>query len=152
VEADLRALREPRDCDEEAAACQERSWLYSTGEFRDGEGPIGGVEEERPDQEQHRRDPSDEERHQRRSSRLLLVAVEAYEVVEGDGSEVPEDEEEDQVLRHREPHHPAHEEQHKEVEAHGIRPRPLLVLQVQRQVARGVDEDRGADPRCQQCV
>src|SRR3712207_5679591 len=101
MEGDLRALREPSDRDEEAAARQERSRLYPTGELRDGEGPVGGVEEESPDQEQDRRYAGDEERHQRRSPRLFLVAVEAYEIVGGDGREVPEDEQEDQILRHR---------------------------------------------------
>src|SRR5688572_4242361 len=101
MEGNLRALRQPRDRDEKAAARQERSWLYPTGELRDGEGLVGGVEEERPDQEQNRGDAGDEERHQRRSPRLLLVAVAAYEVVGGDSGEVPEYEDEDQILRHR---------------------------------------------------
>ena len=30
-----------------------------SGELRDGEGVVGGVEEERPDEEQHRRYPGD---------------------------------------------------------------------------------------------
>src|SRR3712207_868412 len=102
MEGNLRALRQPRDRDEKAAARQERSRLYPTGELRDREGPVGGVEEERPDQEQDRGDPGDEERHQRRSPRLLLVAVEAYEVVGGDSGGGPEEEDEDQVLRSEE--------------------------------------------------
>src|SRR3712207_9135657 len=90
MEGNLRALRQPRDRDEKAAARQERSRLYPTGELRDGEGPVGGVEEERPDQEQDRGDPGDEERHQRRSPRLLLVAVGALGGGGGGGGGGPE--------------------------------------------------------------
>ena len=78
--------------------------------------------------------------YQRRGPRLLLVAVEADEVVGGYRGEVPEDEDEDQVLCHREAHHGTHEKQHEEIEARAVGCGPSLVLQVQRKVARGVDE------------
>jgi len=141
VQGHLGALGEACDCDEPAGGVQQRPGPDLDRQLRDGERPVGGVEQERPDQEQHRRHPGDEQGHQGRGPGVRVVPVEADQVIGGDGRQVPEDEDQDEVLRHRESHHGAHEQEDKEVETDTFGGWPAPVFEVQRQVPRGVHED-----------
>jgi hypothetical protein len=80
------------------------------------------------------------------------VAVKGDQVVRGDGRQVPEHEEQYEILGHGEPDHRAHEEQDKEVEARRLEFGSPLVPQVQRYVARRVDENQEPYPGRQQRI
>ncbi len=58
------------------------------------------------------------------------MGVVAYEVVGGYRREVPEHEDQDEVLGHCEPDHGAHEHQDKELKPDGVLLRPIFVMQM----------------------
>ena len=78
--------------------------------------------------------------------------VVADQVIRGDGGQVPEEEDQDKVLRHREPDQRTHKQQDKEVKPDGVLLGPVLVMQVQRYVARRIHHDQKADPGSEQGV
>jgi nucleotide-binding universal stress UspA family protein len=80
------------------------------------------------------------------------VPIEPDQEVRGDGGEVEEDEEQDQVTRARQPDHRHHEQGHPRPETPALRRRPPLVLEVERQVGGAVGEHERADAGRQEGV
>jgi len=115
-------------------------------------GAVLGPQDQDPDQQQHGRDAGDEQRHQGRQPRLAVLAVEADEQVGRDRGEVPEQEQEQQVLGGGQADHGHKEQRHEGVEPPPVGLGALLVLQVAGHIGGGVGEDGDADPGGQQGV
>jgi hypothetical protein len=148
----LRALRQRGHRDQRRGRGRRCTGFRPGEQLRQREGPVLRVEEHRADQHRHGAHRRDQQRHQRRPARFALAVVEPDQEVRRDGGQIEEDEQQDQVARAREPDHRPHEQHHPRPEPPRLAGRSALVVEVQRQVGGGVDEDGGADPRRQQCI
>ena len=148
----LRALRQRRHGQQRRRDRRGRARPDPRHQLRDGERAVRRVQQHGADQHGHGTDDGDQEGHERGGAGLATVPVEADEEVRADGRHVEEDEQQDEVLRRGQPHHRQREQCHPGPEPPPLRRRPVLVLQVQRQVAGRVREDQRTDAGCQQRV
>jgi hypothetical protein len=81
-----------------------------------------------------------------------VLAVEPDQEVGRDRRQVPEDEQQQQVLGGDQPDHGHHEQHHQRVEAATLGLAPPLVLQVPRQIGGGVGEHGDPDPGGQEPI
>ena len=152
VQRHLRALGQRGDGDQRTRDGRRRPGLRALEQLRQRERPVRVVEQHRAEQQRHRADAGHQQCHERRAARFAPVTIEPDQEVRRHRGQIEEDEQQDEVTRAREPDHRDHEHGHPGPEAPAVGRGPPTVLEMQRQVRRGVGEHGGADARRQQRV